>query len=34
MNLSNFESIAYSYPELILMGAAIVIFVADLVVRA
>ncbi len=33
MNLSNYESIAYSYPELILMTAAIVIFLADLVVR-
>jgi len=34
MNLNGVESLAYSYPELLLMGAALVIFVADLLVRA
>ena len=33
MNLSNYESIAYSWPELLLMATAILIFLADLVVR-
>ena len=34
MNLGNLESLAYSWPELILIGTAILIFVADLVVRS
>src|SRR3990172_5387875 len=34
MSLGSVESLAYSYPELILIGATLVIFVADLVVRA
>src|SRR3954447_24432148 len=34
MNLTNLESVAYSWPELILIGAAILIFLLDLVVRA
>jgi len=33
MNLGNFDSLAYSYPELILMAAAIIIFLADLNAR-
>jgi len=33
MNLSNIDSVAYSYPELILIGTAILIFLADLIVR-
>jgi NADH-quinone oxidoreductase subunit N len=33
MNLGNVESIAYSYPELILMGTAIVVFLLDFTVR-
>jgi NADH-quinone oxidoreductase subunit N len=33
MNLGNVESLAYSYPELILIGAACLIFAADLFVR-
>jgi NADH-quinone oxidoreductase subunit N len=33
MNLSNVESLAYSYPELVLIATALVIFVADLAVR-
>jgi NADH-quinone oxidoreductase subunit N len=34
MNLTNVESLAYSYPELLLMAAATIIFLADLVVRS
>jgi len=34
MNLTNVESLAYSYPELLLMAAAIIIFLADLVIRS
>ena len=34
MDLGNFESLAFSAPELILIATAIAIFAADLVVRA